>query len=52
MHQYYIVIGVFLVVCLAAVFYVLMNPKKNSSQIPVIDDAQIMVHNGQQSSNF
>jgi hypothetical protein len=46
--QYYLVIGAFVAICVAAVLYVLLNPKKSFSQIPVIDDSQILVHNGQQ----
>lgn len=37
--QYYLVIGGFVAVCIAAVLYVLLNPKKSFSQIPVIDDS-------------
>jgi hypothetical protein len=33
MMQYYIVIGAFVAICVAAVLYVLMNPKKSFSQI-------------------
>ena len=37
--QYYLVIGGFVAICVAAVVYVLLNPKKSFSQIPVIDDS-------------
>jgi len=37
MMQYYLVIGAFVAVCVAAVVYVLLNPKKSFSQMPVIE---------------
>lgn len=46
MMQYYLVIGGFVVVCVAAVLYVLLNPKKSFSAMQVIDESQILVHNG------
>jgi len=46
------VIGGFVAVCVAAVLYVLLNPKKTFAQMPVIDESQILVHNGQQNSAF
>jgi len=39
MMQYYMVIGAFVAICVAAVVYVLMNPKKSFAQIPVIDES-------------
>ncbi len=52
MNQYYIVIGAFLGVCVLSVLYVLLNPKKSFSSMPVIDESAILVHNGQQSNAF
>jgi preprotein translocase subunit SecG len=52
MMQYYIVIGAFLAICVAAVIYVLLNPKKSFASMPVIDESQILVHNGQPNSAF
>jgi len=49
MTQYYVVIGVFVAVCVVAVLYVLLNPKKSFAQMTVIDDSAILVHNGQSS---
>ncbi len=46
MLQYYLVIGAFIAVCVAAVVYVLLNPKQPFSQMPVINESQILVHNG------
>jgi len=46
MMQYYIVIGAFVAVCVAAVIYVLLNPKKSFASMQVIDESQILVHNG------
>ena len=39
MTEYYIVIGAFVAICVAAVLYVLLNPKKSFSQMQVIDDS-------------
>lgn len=39
MTQYYIVIGAFVAICVAAVIYVLLNPKKPFSTMPVIDES-------------
>jgi hypothetical protein len=52
MMQYYLVIGAFVAVCVAAVLYVLLNPKKSFAQMPVIDESQILVHNGRSGSNY
>lgn len=52
MTEYYVVIGAFVAICVAAILYVLLNPKKSFSQMPVIDEGQILVHNGQQSAQF
>jgi len=46
MTEYYIVIGAFVAICVAAIVYVLLNPKKSFSQMQVIDESQILVHNG------
>jgi hypothetical protein len=43
------VIGAFVAVCVIAVIYVLLNPKKSFAQMPVIDDSAILVHNGGQT---
>jgi hypothetical protein len=32
-----------------ALVYTLMNPQKSFASMPVIDDAQILIHNGQQN---
>ena len=52
MKQYYIVIGSFVAVCVASVLYVLLNPKKSFAAMPVIDESQILVHNGQPNAGF
>jgi hypothetical protein len=46
------VIGAFVAVCVAAVLYVLLNPKKSFAAMPVIDESQILVHNGATNSAF
>lgn len=52
MQQYYIVIGAFVAICVASVLYVLLNPKKSFSAMQVIDESQILVHNGQPNAGF
>ena len=47
MQQYYIVIGVFVGVCVLAAIYTFLNPQQSFSQMPVIDESSILVHNGQ-----
>jgi len=39
MTEYYLVIGAFVAICVAAVVYVLLNPKKSFSQMQVIDES-------------
>ncbi|MFS8160554.1 MAG: hypothetical protein ACMG6E_10200 [Candidatus Roizmanbacteria bacterium] len=39
MTEYYIVIGAFVAICVAAIVYVLLNPKKSFSQMQVIDES-------------
>ena len=46
MTPYYGVIGFFIAVCFFAVVFTFMNPKKKFSEMKVIDDSQILVHNG------
>ena len=50
MTQYYVVIGAFVGICVLAVLYVMLNPKKSFAQMPVIDDSAILVHNGGQTA--
>ena len=52
MTQYYVVIGAFVGVCVLAVLYVLLNPKKSFAQMPVIDDSAMLVHNGISTHGF
>ena len=52
MRDYYYVIGAFVVICVASVVYVLLNPKKSFSSMPVIDDNAMLVHNGQSGHQF
>jgi hypothetical protein len=42
---YYIVIGVFIVVCVGAVLYMLFNPKQTFINKQVIDADEFLVHN-------
>ena len=44
---YYIVIGVFVVVCVGAVLYMLLNPKTSFINKQVIDHDEFLVHNSQ-----
>ena len=46
MTPYYGVIAFFVAVCILAVVFTFMNPKKKFSEMHVIDDSQILVHNG------
>ena len=47
MAPYYGVIGFFIAVCVLSVFFTLVNPKKKFAEMSVIDDSQILIHNGQ-----
>ena len=42
---YYIVIGVFVFICVASVLYMLLNPKQNFNNKQVIDHDEFLVHN-------
>jgi hypothetical protein len=46
MTQYYYVIGFFVAVCVLAVVFTFANPKQSFAEMKVIDDSQILVHNG------
>lgn len=46
-NPHYMVIAAFCGICLVAVLYTLFSPKTKFSQLQVIDDSQILVHNGQ-----
>ena len=46
-NQYYAVIAFFCLCMLGALIYTLTDPKKSFSQMPVIDDSAMMLHNGQ-----
>ena len=49
MLSYKVVIGVFVVVCVASVLYVFLNPKKSMKDIPVIDEEAMLLHNSESS---
>jgi len=44
---YYIVIGVFVVICVGAVLYMILNPKQSFINKLVIDHDEFLVHNSQ-----
>jgi len=44
---YYIVIGIFVAVCVGSIFFILLNPKRALSEISVVEDDKIIVHNSQ-----
>lgn len=46
MQPYYMVIGGFVAVCVLAVLYTIFNPKTKFSEMQVIDQSQILIHNG------
>lgn len=47
MTQYYFVIGFFVFVMAGSGFYTLLNPQQSFSEMPVVDEEAILVHNGQ-----
>jgi len=47
MTPYYVVMGGFVGLCLFAVLFTFLSPKQKFSEMQVIDDSQILVHNGQ-----
>ena len=47
MTQYYVVIALFIATMVASLVYTLMNPQQSFATMPVIDDASILIHNGQ-----
>ena len=47
MTQYYYVIGGFIVICIGAVLATLFMPKTKFSELNIIDQSQILIHNGQ-----
>ena len=49
MLSYKVVIGVFVVVCVASVLYVFLNPKKSMKDIPVVDEEAMLLHNSESS---
>jgi hypothetical protein len=46
MTQYYWVIGFFCVVCIGAIFVTIFNPKTKFSEMQILDESQILIHNG------
>jgi hypothetical protein len=47
MSQYYYVIGGFAFVMIAAFLYTVMNPPQSFATMPIVNESQILVHNGQ-----
>ena len=47
MTQYYYVIGGFVAVCVFAVLFTIFSPKTKFSEMFVLDETQILIHNGQ-----
>lgn len=47
MNQYYLVIGIFVAVCVGAVGYKIFNPKESFIDKKVIDHDEFLVHNSQ-----
>lgn len=45
--QYYYVIAGFCVICLVAVFMTVFNPKPKLSDLEVLSQEEILIHNGQ-----
>jgi hypothetical protein len=44
--SHYGVIAFFLAVCVLSVAFTFMNPKKKFTEMTIIDDSQILIHNG------
>lgn len=47
MMPYYIVTGVFTVICIAAILVTFVTPKQNIADKEIIDASEMFVHNGQ-----
>ena len=47
MTQYYYVIGGFLVVCVFSILATVFMPKTKFAEMQIIDQSQILIHNGQ-----
>jgi hypothetical protein len=45
--QYYAVIGFFCLSMVGALIYTVFNPTKGFSNMPVIDESAMLIHNGQ-----
>jgi len=46
MTQYYGVIGFFCLVCVGAILFTIFNPKTKFTEMQIIDQSQILIHNG------
>jgi hypothetical protein len=46
MTQYYYVIGGFAFVMIAAFLYTVLNPPQSFATMPIVNESQILVHNG------
>ena len=47
MQQYYAVIAFFCACMAAAALYTFLNPQQSFSNMPVIDESAMLIHNGQ-----
>ena len=47
MNDYYMVIGGFCAVMAGAGIYTVLNPQQSFATTPIVDEASILVHNGQ-----
>ena len=45
-NQYYMVFAFFTLVCVASIFFTIFNPKVKFTELPVLDEQAMMVHNG------
>jgi len=46
MQAYYGVLAGFCVICVLAIFITLFSPKQKFAEMKVIDESQILIHNG------
>jgi hypothetical protein len=46
MNQYYMVVAGFIGICIFAILFTVMNPKVKFTELLVLDEQSMMVHNG------
>ena len=46
MMPYYVVIGIFCVICVVAVLVTVLSPKQKFADKEIIDESEMFIHNG------